>query len=286
MFPAAFDYYRAASVDEALSLLAEHPDAKLLAGGHSLLPMMKLRLSQPSAVIDIGRIGALEQIDHHGDRVRIGALATHAAVAASRVVKQHAPLLSEVAVRIADQQVRNRGTVGGNIAHADPASDWPAVILVLDGRIHVSGRGESRTVAASRFFVGLLTTDLQASELITAIDVQATRPRTGCAYLKVEHPASGYAVCGAAALVSVTAAGACAEARVCFNGVAPAAFEAERVASALLGKPLTDDAIDAAVATLTVADPLHDVHYSGEYRVALAKAYGARALKLARDRAR
>jgi carbon-monoxide dehydrogenase medium subunit len=285
MFPASFDYFRAGSIQEAIGLLARHADAKVLAGGHSLIPMMKLRLAQPSAVIDIGRIDALRGIERRGDRLHVGALATHGLLARSPVVREQAPLVAEVAGKIADLQVRNRGTIGGNIAHADPASDWPAALLALDGRVHVAGPGGERTIPAAQFFTGLLTTDLQPSEIITAIDLATSGPGSGAAYLKLEHPASGYAVCGAAALVSLGAHGACTAARLCFNGVAPVAFEASG-ASALVGGNADDGSIDAALAQLAIDDPLDDAQFSGEYRAAIAKVYGVRALRLARDRAR
>lgn len=282
MFPASFEYYRASSVDEALGLLAQHEDAKLLAGGHSLLPMMKLRLALPAALIDIGRLPELRNIEVSGGRLHIGALATHAEVAASEVVRSHAPLLAAAAGHIGDPQVRNKGTVGGNIAHADPASDLPAVFLALGATVHLRGSGGSRAIAADDFFIDLLETALSEDEILTAVELPVAATGQGSAYLKVEHPASGYAVCGAAAVVTLSG-GTCTACRLCFNGISTTPHDA--AVSSLVGSRLDDAAIDAALAGLVVEDPLSDLQASGEYRVQLAKVYGRRALKLARDRA-
>ena len=219
MYPAKFDYYRAASVQEAIQLLQDHEDAKLLAGGHSLIPAMKLRLAQPPAIIDIGRIAELKGVSHDNGSIKIGALTVHADVAASNVLKSNCPLLAEAASNVGDRQVRHKGTIGGNIAHADPASDMPAAILALGGTIHLIGPSGSRQVAAADFFIDLLATDLHEDELLTAIEVPAQSGKTGSCYLKFEHPASGYAVCGAAAVVTLNDDGACAGASLCFNGV-------------------------------------------------------------------
>lgn len=287
MYPATFDYYRARDLQDAVRLLAAHADAKVLAGGHSLLPMMKLRLATPAAVVDIGRLAELKGISVGGGRVAIGALTTHGEIAASPAVREHCRLLAEVAARIADPQVRNRGTIGGNIAHADPASDMPAAILALDGVVYLTGPRGERRVEARRFFVDLLTSDVQPGEVLTRIDVGTLGARAGSAYLKFEHPASGYAVCGAAAVVTLAADGRCTTARLCFNGVTATPLDATPVAAALAGSAADDAAIDGAVdGKLVVEDPLGDIHFSGEYRGMLAHVYGKRALKLARDRAR
>jgi len=285
MYPAKFDYHRAASIEEALQLLG-NGDAKLLAGGHSLLPMMKMRLAQPATLVDIGRIEGLAGIGRDGSVVRIGALTTHAEIAASSVLGEACPILAEAAAEIGDPQVRNRGTIGGNLAHADPASDLPGVVLALGGGIHIVGAGGERSVAAEAFFVDLLTTDLSDSEILTAVEIPVLDGSTGCSYLKFEHPASGYAVVGAAAIVALGADGRCARATLCFNGVTATPLAAEAVGAALVGQVADDGAIDAAVdGNLAVDDPLGDVFASGEYRTHLAKVYGKRALKAARDRA-
>ena len=218
MYPAKFEYFRAASVEEAVALLHRHGDASVLAGGHSLLPIMKLRLAQPGAVVDIGHIHILRGISHHDGAVRVGALTTHATIAASDVLRQECPLLAEAAGHIGDPQVRNMGTIGGNIAHADPASDLPAVLVALGATVQVSGPSGDRSVTARDFFTGLLETAKDDGEIITAVDVPRAGAGSGSAYLKFEHPASGYAICGAAAIVGGGRASA-AGVELAYNGV-------------------------------------------------------------------
>ncbi|MFQ5351242.1 MAG: FAD binding domain-containing protein, partial [Thermoanaerobaculia bacterium] len=226
-------------MDEAVALLGEHPEARLLAGGHSLIPLMKLRLAQPAALIDIGRLAELKGIDTADGGLRIGSLTTHAELAASDAVTAACPLLAEAASRIADPQVRNKGTLGGNIAHADPGSDLPAVLVALDATVHLHGPGGDRSVAARQFFTGLLTTEMAPGEVMTHIEVAALGAGTGSAYLKVEHPASGYAVCGAAAVVGMTA-GALNVAALAFNGVTETPHLAGAVGGALIGSDGSD----------------------------------------------
>jgi len=286
MYPAKFEYHRASSVAEALDLLAQNDDAKLLAGGHSLLPMMKMRLAQPATLIDIGRIAELSGISRENGRVRIGALTRHVEIASSDVLREACPILAEAASEIGDPQVRNRGTIGGNLAHADPGSDLPAVIRALGGTVHMTSKSGDRTTSAGDFFVDLLTTDLRADEILTAVEVPALGSGTGSCYLKFEHPASGYAVVGAAAILTLARDGSCESAALCFNGVTVTPLLAEGVGAALAGQPPDDGAIEAAVdANVAADDPLGDVFASGEYRLHLAKVYGRRALQAARDRA-
>lgn len=282
MYPASFDYHRAASVEEALSLLDAHDDAKLLAGGHSLIPMMKLRLAQPATVIDIGRIDSLSGISESGGAVSIGPLTTHAEIAGSSVVQEFCPFLAEAAGHIGDPQVRNRGTIGGNIAHADPASDLPAVLRAANATIHLQSSSGQRSVAASEFFLDLLATELQEKEVLTRIEIPALPAGTGTAYLKFEHPASGYAVVGAAATVTMSG-GSCSQASLAFNGVTSTPLVTD--VSGLAGGSCDDAAIEAVTSSLTAQDPLSDVFASGDYRVHLARVFGRRALAAARDRA-
>ena len=283
MYPAKFEYYRAKDVPEALQLMAQHSGAKLLAGGHSLLPMMKLRLAQPPALIDIGRISELVGVSSDDSRLRVGSLTTHAQLTDSDLLQQHCPLLSEAAGLIADPQVRNKGTIGGNLAHADPGSDLPAVILALDGIVHTTGPHGDRQIKTAEFFLDLLTTDLQPGELITEIELPTLAEGTGSSYLKFEHPASGYAVCGAAAIVELAADGTCQSASLCFNGVSATPHRAAAVSEALVGGKLEDATIDSAVNEhLKVAEPLGDIYASAEYRVEMAKVFGRRALSSAR----
>ena len=287
MYPAKFDYYRAASVEEAVALLHHHRDAKLLAGGHSLLPIMKLRLAEPAALVDIGHVHILRGISHHDHTIRVGALTTHAAIAASDILRAECPLLAEAAAHIGDPQVRHRGTIGGNIAHADPASDLPAALVALGATIHMSGPAGDRSVAAAGFFTGLLETALGEHEILTGVEVPRLQSARGSCYLKFEHPASGYAICGAAALLLMDRGDVCREAHLAFNGVTATPHRAEAVGRALERSSLSDDDIDRAVdENLSIDEPLGDLQASGEYRVELAKVYGKRALKEARDRAR
>ncbi len=287
MYPAKFDYFRAASVEEAVALLHRHRDAKVLAGGHSLLPILKLRLAHPQALVDIGRIHILRGISHHNGTMRIGALTSHATVAASDALLEDCPLLVEAAGLIGDPQVRNKGTIGGSIAHADPASDLPAVLVAMGATINMSGPGGDRSVAAREFFTGLLETAIADDEILTSIDVPRMHAgANGTCYLKFEHPASGYAIVGAAAMVSGGRASA-AGVELALNGVTVTPHRATAVGEALAGTSLTDADIDRAVDKhLRIEHALSDIQASSEYRVELAKVYGKRALATARDRAR
>ncbi len=200
MRPAEFAYHRPLSLDEAISLLGDE-DARPLAGGHSLLPLMKLRLATPGALVDLGRIPGLKEISANGGGLKIGALATHAAVAESEVAIGIAPVIPETAAKIGDRQVRNRGTIGGSVAHADPSADYPTVLKALGATINVAGKNGERQIAADDFFRGIFETALEPGELVTSVTVPATPAGTGAAYEKHSHPASRYAVVGVAAVV-------------------------------------------------------------------------------------
>ena len=287
MFAANFDYYRASSVADAGRLLAEHPGAKLLAGGHSLIPLLKLRLAAPSAVIDIGRVAELRGISAGSDGLRIGALTTHAEIAASSDVQQHAAALAEAAGQIGDPAVRNRGTIGGNLAHADPASDLPTVLAALGATLSVVGPGGERSVAADGFFQGLMMTALGENEVLTAVTVPAGGAGSGSAYAKFPHPASRYAVVGAAACVTASN-GSCSGASVAVGGLTPAPVRCAGVEGALSGQALTADTIAAAAEAVAgdVGDDLiGDVFASADYRKAVASVYVRRALTAAAERA-
>lgn len=286
MIPAAFEYYAPTSVQEALQLLREHgPEAKLLAGGHSLLPMMKLRLSTPKALIDIGRIPELRYIREEGETLAIGATTTHWMIESSEVVRRRVPLLAEAAGRIGDVQVRNMGTIGGSLAHADPAADYPAAILALEAEIVTQGPGGKRSIPAADFFKGLFTTALEPSELIVEVRVPVPGGKSGAAYLKFPHPASGFAVVGCAALVTLDG-GKCQKVRVAFTGVAEKAFRDRAVEDALTGKPPDERSIaDAAQRAAEGVEPLSDIFASADYRRHLARVYAKRALLAAASRA-
>lgn len=279
MIAAPFDYRKAASVEEALRLLQEYGDAaKLLAGGHSLLPTMKLRLATPAVLIDIGHLN--RDLREEGNTLVLGAGLTHHAVASSAAVQAQAPVLAQAAAAIGDVQVRNRGTLGGSLAHADPAADYPAALLAAGAEIVVQGPAGARTLSADGFFRGLFWTALNDDEVITAVRVPATGP--GSVYRKCPQPASRFALVGCAAVVHVEG-GVCRTARVAFTGVAGAPFLDAAVADALVGRPAdAATAADAAArATDGVDDVLSDLHASADYRRHLARVYARRTLEAA-----
>ena len=287
MYSSNFDYYRARSLADAHALMAAHPGAKVLAGGHSLLPLLKLRLAAPLAVVDIGRVPELRGITRQGDQIDIGALTTHAELASSADLRAAAPALSEAAAMIGDPAVRNRGTIGGNVAHADPASDLPTVLVALNARVIVAGPHGQRSVPAEEFFTGIMMTALEDNEILTAVQVPVSVRGQGSAYEKFSHPASRYAVIGAAALVS-TKDGKCAAARVAIGGLLPSARRVTAVEGALTGKALSDATIaDAAnrVGSDLGNDVSGDLFASAEYRSAMAPVYVKRAIAAAAARA-
>jgi aerobic carbon-monoxide dehydrogenase medium subunit len=280
MIPVAFDYARPRSLDEALGLLATHgEDAKVLAGGHSLIPAMKLRLAQPKVLIDIGGIGDLRSINQQDGKIAIGALTTHYEIESSDLLKQSCPLLPEVAGKIGDMQVRNKGTIGGSCVHADPAGDWPAAMLALDAEFEVVGRNGNRTIAAKDFFVGMLTSAIGPDEILKVIRVPATAK--SAAYVKFAQKASGFAIAGVAAIVDKQRK----EVAVGVTGVAPAAYRAASVEASLRGSDLSSATIaSAAEKAADGVDPLSDIHASAEFRAHLARVQAKRALELAARR--
>jgi carbon-monoxide dehydrogenase medium subunit len=275
--PAPFEYHRPESLDEAIALLARlGGNARVLAGGHSLIPAMKLRLAQPSALVDLGRVAPLKQIVERGDRLAVGAMATHAAIAASPLLAAKCPLFREAARHIGDVQVRNMGTIGGSLAHADPAADWPAVALALDAEIEAASATGRRSILATDFFVDVLQTALRPGEVLTEIRVAPTG--SSIAYVKTEQKASGFAVCGVAVVID----GGGKRVSVGITGVAPTAYRARAVERALTGRPITTDAIaEASRAAAEGVRALDDVHASAEYRAHLAQVNTARALRQA-----
>jgi carbon-monoxide dehydrogenase medium subunit len=287
MIPSAFDYMRPTSLAEATRLLASHADdAKILAGGHSLVPMMKLRLAAPKILIDIGRLSELSGIREENGTIVIGACTTHYALETSALLRQRCPLLAETAAAIGDVQVRNRGTIGGSIAHADPAADWPAAVLALDAEMTLVHRAGTRTVKAADFFVDLLTTAMASNEILTEIRVPANASRTGSAYLKVLQPASGFALTGVAAQVTLGANNVLQRVAVSITGVSNTPFRASATESALQGQTATPEALtQAAARAVEGIDALGDIHASAEYRLHLARVYTKRALQTAIARA-
>ena len=287
MYPADFDYYRARSLGDAHALLAAHPGAKLLAGGHSLIPLLKLRLAAPSAVIDIGRVPELRGVSISGGEIRIGALTTHAELAASADLRRSAAALAEAAAIVGDPAVRNRGTIGGNVAHADPASDLPTVLVALGARVIAVGPRGERTIDAGSFFTGIMTTALEENEILAAIVVPASAAGEGSAYVKFAHPASRYAVMGAAASVRLKD-GICTAASVAVGGLLPSARRARGVEAALTGAAPTDAHVATAAAKVDAdlgGEVTGDIFASAEYRRAIAPVYVKRALLAAAARA-
>lgn len=287
MIPQTFEYKKAHSIDEALALLREHGDeAKLLAGGHSLIPLMKLRLSTPELLIDIGGIRELTEIREVDGRIELGALVTHRMIEFSTLLQQKCPVLPEAAALIGDPQVRNKGTIGGSLAHADPAADYPAVMLALEAEIEAAGPDGSRTISARTFFQGLFTTALQTGEMLTRVRVPVMPPRSGAAYFKFPNPASRYAVVGVAAFVKLAPDDTCAEVRIGITGAAAVPFRATSAEKRLVGKPIDDRPLVAALEDLVDADDLlSDLAATAEYRAHLCHVLTRRALRQAFERA-
>ena len=277
MFSTEFDYKKASSVSEAIQLLSDNSDAKILAGGHSLLPLMKLRLARPSLVIDIGGIEELKGITVEKGTLRIGALTTHAEIASSSEVQSAVGILWETAQGIGDPQVRNRGTIGGNVAHADPASDLPTVLTAMNAEFIIQRAGGitrtgSRTVAAGDFFIGPFTTALGENEILTAIEMPVLAENQHAEYAKMAHPATSFAIVGAAVVVTMDGH-TCTAARVAVGGLTPIPVRAPSVEQALAGQELTEESITAAadlVANDLGEDILGDIFASAEYRRAMA----------------
>src|SRR6058998_330589 len=253
MIPASFDYHRPTTLDEAVNLLAQNEDAKVLAGGHSLLPAMKLRLAQPKTIVDLGRVAGLNYIREQDGRIAIGAMATHFDIESSELLRQKCPLLPEIAGKIGDVQVRNKGTFGGSLVHADPAADWPAGILALEAELEIAGATGRRTVHAADFFVEMMQSAVQPNEILCEIRVPITPESV--AYVKFAQKASGFAIAGVAAVVRrqdrTVAIGV--------SGVAPKPYRASAVEKKLRGKDFLDDSIrNAAAGAADGIEPLND----------------------------
>ena len=283
MIPVAFEYQRADTVEEALALKQQaNGDARFVAGGHSLIPLMKLRLIEPTLLIDVSRIPGLSAVEAAGDRISIGALTTHADLEVDPVLLASAPIVAEAAGEIGDQQVRNRGTIGGSLAHADPASDLPAVMVALDATIHATGSGGERTIAAEEFFRGLFDVDLADDEMITSVNFDAT---STAAYAKLRHRASHFAIVGVAASLEVED-GTCTSARVAVTGASTHAQRLSAVEEALVGVELDETTIAAAaeLAPESLIDVNVDLVGSEEYRRAMTAVFARRAISAAASR--
>ena len=280
MIAAAFAYFRPQTLPDAVSLLVQHgEDAKILAGGHSLIPSMKLRLAQPKTLIDIGRIADLNYVREQDGRIAIGAMTTHHEIEAASLLREKCPLLPELAATIGDVQVRHRGTMGGSLVHADPAGDWPAAILALDAELEAVGPGGSRLIQARKFFVDLFQTALRPNEILREIRVPITA--RSVAYVKFAQRASGFAIAGAAVVVNAEKK----TVSVGITGVAAKPYRAGAVEKKLAGQPLTPENIAAAAQkAANRIEPLNDIHASAEYRKHLARVNTKRALELAASR--
>ncbi len=285
MFPAKFAYAAPSSLQEAVGLLAD-PEAKVLAGGHSLLPLMKLRLAQPRLLVDIGRIPGLSYVRSEDGQLAIGAMTTYREIQLSDVVHRAAPVLAEAAHEVGDPQVRAKGTLAGALAHADPAGDLPAVVLALGGSVRAVGPNGERDIDLDGFFVDMLTTALEEREIIREVRLRAQQPGMGAAYQKFDQPASHYALTGICAVITLNN-GSIASARIGVTGVGSKAYRPTAVEQALIGKPAEEETVKAAVQT--VADGIDvqgDIHASPEYRAHLARVLTRRAVLQAAQRAR
>ena len=286
MAAAKFDYHAPSSVEEALNLLSGNDDAKILAGGHSLIPMMKTGLAAPGALVDLGKVGGLSYVNESNGGLAIGAMTTYQELATSETVAANAAVLGEAAASVADPQVRNMGTIGGSLAHADPAGDLPAVAVALDAQLVATSSGGERVISADDFFVDLFTTALEPDEILTEIRIPALGSNTGAAYAKMANKASHYAIVGVAAVVSVDDSGNCASARIGVTGAGASASRAEESESRLVGSSLDDAAIFSAAGH--AADDIElneDIHASAEYREHLTKVFALRAIRSAVERA-
>ncbi len=279
MIPAAFDYVRATSLAHALELLDRNEeDARILAGGHTLIPSLKLRLDSPSLLVDIGRINKLKGIEIDGGYVKIGALTTHADLHNCVPLNEVFPIFRQAAGVIADPQVRNRGTIGGALVNADPAADWPAVILALQAELEIASSRGTRRLPANEFFIDLFTTTLQPGEVLTAIHIAEPMAGSRFAYRKIRHPASGYAIVGVAVAIVLREQ---AVEKICIGitGAANCAFAARGAASFLVGKPLSRENIATAAKLASEGTIcLSDGYAPAEYRSHLIKTELSRAL--------
>ncbi len=287
MIPAAFDYRPARSVDEAIALLQQYGDeAKILAGGQSLIPTLKLRLAQPGVLVDLGRIPGLSYIREENGAVAIGAMTTYTTLGRSDLLRQHFAIILDALAVLADRQVRNRGTLGGSMAHADPAADLTAVALALKGTIVAQGPSGTRTIAADDFFVDTFATALQPGEIITEIRLPLLPAHTGSAYLKLENKASHYAVVGSAAVIMLDADSTCSSASIAITGASTKPTRAKAVEAVLAGKKLDETTLtEAASHAVDGLELVGDIHGSQAYRGQMCTVMTRRAILKAVERA-
>jgi aerobic carbon-monoxide dehydrogenase medium subunit len=287
MIPAPFDYIAPRSLEEAVRALSDHgEEAKLLAGGHSLLPLLKLRLANPKLLIDLSKVPGLGKISQDNNKILVGALATHYQIESSQLLKTKCPLLPQTARAIGDVQVRNRGTIGGSLAHADPSADWPAAILALDGELKLSGPKGDRQISAEEFFLGAMATAIEPTEILTEIRVPVSSRRYGSAYLKMAQQASGFAVVGVAVWLRTDINGRCEDIGIGVTGLSEKPFRAKAVEERLRDNKLSPKLIEESASQVAESsDPLEDVHASAKFRAHLARVYTTRAIQEATKRA-
>jgi aerobic carbon-monoxide dehydrogenase medium subunit len=286
VIPGAFDYHRPKSVDEAVALLAEHgDDGRLIAGGHSLIPMMKLRLANPAHLIDLRAVNALKGIEQAGGAIRIGAMTTQAEIIASALLAEKLPILRETALQIADPQVRYCGTIGGNVANGDPGNDMPAVMLALGADFLARGPAGERAIPARDYYQAAFTTALADNEVLTALRIPVPAAGHGAAYEKMKRKVGDYAT-AAAAVILVMDGGTCRDARIALTNLADVPLLATQAASGLVGSAVDDAAIEKAVgAAVAITDPASDLRGPPEFRKHVAGVMVSRALRRARERA-
>ncbi len=284
--PGQFEYYRPSSIDEALALLVSHgEDARVLAGGHSLVPMMKLRLANPTHLIDINAIDALKGVDQRGETIHIGAATTQAEALASAVLSEKCPIIGETALQIADPQVRNCGTMGGNVANGDPGNDLPAVMIALGARYALHGPDGEREVAAAEFHHGIYDTALAANELLTEIRIPTPSAGHGYSYKKMKRKVGDFATAATAVILRMNG-GACEAASITLTNAGPAAVDAAAAAEAVVGTAVGDDAIEAAAqCAIDIADPVDDMHGPAAFRKQMVGEMTRRAIREALTRA-
>lgn len=277
MIPASFNYKKASSVEEALQMLDD--DAQILGGGHSLIPALKLRLNAPGTLVDISKIDSIKNISDNEKSITIGGGVTHAAIANSAVLAEHCPMMVQAAKEIGDIQVRNCGTIGGSIAHADPAADWPAVLLAADANVIIQGKDGKKTIDIDQFFKGFYETALEEGKIITGISIPKTAFNQHSVYVKFKQPASRFAIVGCAAAADMSG-GTINVVRIGITGVSESAYRPMAAENSLKGQPLNSDAIESAIVNITDGVSVMGDHYASEkYRTHLAHVYVKRALK-------
>lgn len=286
MIPAEFEYHKATSIQDAITQLGAHEDSKLLAGGHSLLPMMKLRFAEPPTLIDINGIEELRGIRLEGDTICIGAMTTENELIESDILQQHCPLLVEAARLVADPQVRNRGTIGGDVVHGDPGNDHPAVMLALDATLVLQGPGGERQQPANGFFLGTYWNDLQEHEILVELRVPVIRQGVGHGYSKLKRKTGDYAVAGSPVVVELDG-DVCRDIRIALTNVAPMAIRAEAAENVLRGKVIDDALIEQAAAEVIAAcDPAEDLRGDIQYKSHMAAEMARRSIRAALQQAR